>query len=84
MKRQENGCFSELKETPALPQVKISSDLCAFCFHWFGICQNLRKTLGESVIIRYVFTVCSFTRNVCCLKGRKTITFCSKLSLSLL
>ena len=31
MKCYKNGCFLELKETPALPpQVIISSDLCAF------------------------------------------------------
>ena len=58
MKHHENGCFSELEETPALPQVKISFNLHAFCFHWSGICQSLRKSLGESVIIRYFFTSC--------------------------
>ena len=64
--------FSELKETPALPQVKISSDLCAFCFHRSSKCQNLQKLLRKCVIIRYVFTVCLFIQKLCCSKGRKS------------
>ena len=34
VKHHGNGCFSEVKKTPALPQVKISSDHCASCFRW--------------------------------------------------
>ena len=66
-------CFSELEEAPALPRVKVLSNLCAFCFHWSGICQNYQKSLEESVIIRYLFTACTFIRKLYGSKGRKTV-----------
>ena len=72
MKRHENGRFSEVKETPALPQVKISPDHCAFCFNRSGIYRNFLKSLGESPLIRYFFTACTFISNFCFPKGRKT------------